>query len=92
VGAKPDRASYGTFSEPEEDEYEEVELRLHSSLSAHKATGYEIDFRCPKSDKAYSEIARWNGPLGDFTYRKRGDGSRFGVQNGDVLRRRSSGT
>jgi hypothetical protein len=46
-----------------EDGNEEVELRLRSSLSAHKATGYEIDFRCSKADKACSEIVRWNGPL-----------------------------
>jgi hypothetical protein len=69
-----------------EDGNEEVELRLRSSLSAHKATGYEIDFRCSKTDKAYSEIVRWNGPLGDFTYLKRGQGSRFGLQNRDVLK------
>jgi hypothetical protein len=63
-----------------EDGNEEVELRLRSSLSAHKATGYEIDFRCSKTDKAYSEIVRWNGPLGDS------QGSRFGVQNGNALK------
>jgi len=28
--------------------YEEVELRLRSSLLAHKATGYEIAFDVPK--------------------------------------------
>ena len=66
--------------------YEEVELRLPRSLSPHRATGYEIDFRCSKTEKAYSEIVRWNGPLGDFTYLKRGEGSRYGVKNGDVAK------
>lgn len=66
--------------------YEEVELRLRSTLSAHQATGYEINFRCLKTQKAYSEIVRWNGPLGSFTYIKRGEGSQYGVANGDVVK------
>ena len=69
-----------------QDVYEEVELRLRSSLLAHQATGYEIDFRCSKRAKAYSEIVRWDGPLGRFTYLKRGEGSRYGVKNGDVVK------
>jgi hypothetical protein len=66
--------------------FEEVELRLRSSLSAHRATGYEILFRCLKTEEAYLEIVRWNGPLGDFTYLNRGRGSRYGVADGDVVR------
>lgn len=66
--------------------YEEVELRLRSSLTAHRATGYEINFRCSKTEKAYSQIVRWNGPLGDFSYVKTGDGPRYGVSNGDVVK------
>ena len=69
-----------------DDIYEEVELRLRSSLSAHKATGYEILFRCSKTDKAYTQIVRWNGPLGDFTYLDAAGGSKFGVANGDVVK------
>ncbi|MGD0579825.1 MAG: hypothetical protein ABSC08_12950, partial [Bryobacteraceae bacterium] len=33
--------------------YEEVELRLRSSLSAHSCTGYEVMFRCSKTPQAY---------------------------------------
>ena len=73
-------------SNQKKDVYEEVELRLRSSLLAHQATGYEIDFRCSKTAKAYSEIVRWNGGLGSFTYLKRGEGSRYGVKNGDVVK------
>jgi hypothetical protein len=65
--------------------FEEVELRLRSSLSPHHATGYEILFRCLKTEEAYLEIVRWNGPLGDFTYLNRGTGSRYGVADGDVV-------
>lgn len=66
--------------------YEEVELRLRSSLSAHRATGYEVLFRCSQTNNAYTEIVRWNGPLGDFTYLGRLKGARFGVKEGDVVR------
>jgi hypothetical protein len=65
---------------------EEVELRLRSSLSPHSATGYEINFRCLKTKNAYSEIVRWNGPLGSFTYLSHKDGAQYGVADGDVVR------
>jgi hypothetical protein len=66
--------------------YEEVELRLRSSLSAHKATGYEINFRCSKTANAYTQIVRWNGPLGNFTYLDSRGGSKYGVANGDTVK------
>lgn len=66
--------------------YEEVELRLRSSLSAHTATGYEINFRCLKTGDAYTQIVRWNGPLGSFTYVTAAGGAKFGVQDGDVVK------
>lgn len=65
--------------------YEEVELRLRSSLSAHRATGYEVNFRCSKTGSAYTQIVRWNGRLGRFTILKTAEGSRFGVAEGDVI-------
>lgn len=65
---------------------QEVELRLRSSLSAHNATGYEVLFRCSKTDNAYAEIVRWNGPLGNFTYLDRHKGAQYGVANGDVVK------
>ena len=66
--------------------YEEVELRLRSRLSAHKATGYEINFRCSKTANAYAQIVRWNGPLGSFTYLASAGGQQYGVANGDVVK------
>jgi hypothetical protein len=69
-----------------DDVYEEVELRLRSSLSAHQAKGYEINFRCSKTDKAYAQIVRWSGPLGKFTYLATKEGSAYGVKDGDVVK------
>lgn len=66
--------------------FEEVELRLRSSFSAHRSTGYEINFRCSKTTNAYTQIVRWNGPLGDFTYLNTKGGSQYGVANGDVVK------
>lgn len=66
--------------------HEEVELRLRSSLSRHHATGYEINFRCSKTKAAYSQIVRWNGPLGSFTYLANRVGSAYGVSDGDVVK------
>ena len=66
--------------------FEEVELRLRSSLSAHSATGYEINFRCSKTSNAYTQIVRWNGPLGNFTYVASNQGSQYGVKDGDVIK------
>jgi len=66
--------------------WEEVELRLRSSISAHQCTGYEIMFRCSKTPQAYCNIARWEGPLGKFTFVKQMGGSKYGVKNGDVVK------
>jgi len=66
--------------------WEEVELRLRSSISPHNCTGYEIMFRCSKIPKAYCNIARWEGPLGKFTMLKQTAGSEYGVKDGDVVK------
>ena len=66
--------------------YQEVEIRLRSSISPHRITGYEIFSRCLKTEAAYISIVRWNGPLGDFTELTHLDGSQYGVKTGDVLK------
>ena len=66
--------------------YEEVEIRLRSSLSAHSCTGYEVIFRALKSAESYVEIVRWNGPLGKFSYIARGKGVQVGITDGDVVK------
>lgn len=64
--------------------YEEVELRLRSSLSAHRATGYEINFRCLRSGDTYVQIVRWNGSLGKFSYVATAKGP--GLADGDIVK------
>ena len=66
--------------------YEEVELRLRSTMSPHNCTGYEVMFRCSKSTKAYCNIARWDGILGAWMMLKETRGSQYGVADGDVVK------
>ena len=86
----PDQEAQATVAQskgqPNGRIYEEVALRLRSSLSPHSATGYEIDFRCTRAAGAYVEIVRWDGPLGKFTYLAHAEGARFGVGDADVIR------
>lgn len=62
---------------------EEVELRLRTSISPHSITGYEVLFRCLNTSAGYTQIVRWNGPLGQFTHL---DGRQVGVGDGDVVK------
>lgn len=66
--------------------YQEVEIRLRSSLSAHSCTGYEISFKASKTSSAYLIIVRWNGPVGNFTYLKQYNGAQYGVIDGDTVK------
>ncbi|MGC2300391.1 MAG: hypothetical protein WA476_16405 [Acidobacteriaceae bacterium] len=64
----------------------EVSLRLRSSLSAHRCTGYEVSNSLRADGTAYLIIVRWNGPLADFTYLLNVAGKQYGVATGDVVK------
>jgi hypothetical protein len=68
-----------------EDYFQEVEIRLRSQIEPHGCTGYEVFWRCLKSENAYAEIVRWNGGVGSFTSLARQQGADFGVREGDVV-------
>lgn len=68
-----------------DDYFQEVEIRLRSSISANWCDGYEVFWRCSKSEAAYAEIVRWNGKIGDFTSLARRMGPEFGVKHGDIV-------
>ena len=63
----------------------EVSMRLRSTLSSHRCTGYEISYSL-RGDDAYLIIVRWNGPLADFAYLLNVTGRKYGATTGDVLR------
>ena len=89
------RNQHGTarvFSRNQTEEYfQEVEIRLRSSIKEHYCTGYEVFFRCLKNENGYSEIARWNGKRGDFTSLAKRIGSEYGVEEGDLIEARVVG-
>ena len=63
-------------------QFEEVELRLRSTITANSSTGYEINCSV-KAGNPYMQIVRWNGALGNFTLL---DSRSVGCSNGDVLK------
>lgn len=62
--------------------FEEVELRLRTTVAANSITGYEINCSIIPNNP-YLQIVRWNGPLGSWTEL---DGRSVGCKNGDVLK------
>lgn len=79
-------ASGKVFSRNPTDEYfQEVEIRLRSAIAPHLCTGYEVFWRCLKTESGYAEIVRWNGKVGDFTSLKKLVGPQYGVEHGDVV-------
>ena len=64
--------------------FEEVELRLRTTITDRTITGYEVNFRCTSDGSQYVQIVRWNGPLGSFTYVNTTPGP--GIHDGDILK------
>ena len=63
--------------------FEEVELRLRTTIAAHSITGYECNYAA-RTVGSYVQIVRWNGPLGSFTLLDSQAGP--GLQDGDVVK------
>jgi hypothetical protein len=79
------QAKVHTVNQSSDHVYEEVEIRLRTTISPHRNSGYEINFRCTHDGSQYVEIVRWNGRLGDFTYLRQVEGGP-GLYDGDVVR------
>ena len=65
--------------------FEELELRLRSTVTANSSTGYECMFSARSSTNAYVQIVRWNGPFGDFTLLDGRGGSSMALHDGDTI-------
>jgi hypothetical protein len=70
---------------PTDAYFQEVEIRLRSTMTPHSCTGYEVFWRCLKTEGGYAEIVRWNGRIADFTSLKKLIGPEYGVKHGDVV-------
>jgi hypothetical protein len=86
VWGKNQHAKAKVFTRNQTDKYyHEVELRLRSQILPHAIPGYEVFFRCLKTDGGYAEIVRWEGPLGGWESLCRKNGAEFGVKDGDII-------
>jgi hypothetical protein len=70
---------------PTNQYFQEVEIRLRSEMKPKWCSGYEVFWRCLKTDEGYAEIVRWNGKVGDFTSLEKLIGADFGVKDGDEV-------
>ena len=68
-----------------EDYFQEVEIRLRTTITPHSITGYEVFWRCLKTENAYAEIVRWDGAIGSWASLARQQGPQWGVKDGDVV-------
>jgi len=74
------------FSRNPTDKYfHDIELLMRGTIVPHSSTGYEVFWRCLKTEKGYAEIVRWNGKNGDFTSLKKVWGAQYGVKDGDMV-------
>jgi hypothetical protein len=74
------------FSRNQTDKYfQEAQIRLRHNMSARSCNGYEVFWRCLRTDEGYAEIVRWNGRVGDFTSLAKLVGRQYGVGDGDLI-------
>jgi len=45
-------------------DFEEVEIRLRTTISAHSIAGYEVNWACFHNGNQYHQIGYWYGPIG----------------------------
>jgi IPT/TIG domain len=65
--------------------YQESEILLRASISAHSVTGYEINVGAWNDANSYIHVVRWNGSFGNFTTLLRSIGPQYGVKTGDII-------
>lgn len=72
--------------------FEEVELRLRTTIATGVIQGYEFNFRAIADGSQYCQIVRWNGALNDFTYVPNASATGPGIHDGDVVKATAIGT
>jgi len=70
---------------PTNEYFQEVQIRLRTTIEPNSCTGYEVFFRVLKSEEAYAEIVRWDGAIGKWASLARHVGIDYGVADGDVI-------
>lgn len=72
--------------------FEELEIRLRSTITPNNSNGYECLFSARSSSNAYVQIVRWNGPFADFTLLDATGGSSMALHNGDTIKCTANGS
>ena len=72
--------------------FEELEIRLRSTVTANNSTGYECLFSARSSANAYVQIVRWDGPFASVTLLDGRGGTSVALHNGDIIECRISGS
>ncbi len=87
-GFPPDQEAWGKvqITKPDPSCYQEVEILLRWTSSAHSTTGYECFAGCRNDGSSYVQIVRWEGPLGKFTFLATKRGIEYGLKSGDTLK------
>lgn len=70
--------------------FEEVEILLRFTITAHSARGYEFNYSCRRDGTQYLQIVRWNGPFNNWTLLDSRTGP--GLNNGDQIRATVTGS
>jgi hypothetical protein len=45
-------------------DYQEIEIRLRTSITPHVLSGYEVNWRCTHDGSQYHQLVQWYGPIG----------------------------
>jgi hypothetical protein len=87
-GFPPNQEAWGKvyIAKPDPSCYQEVEILLRWTSSAHSTTGYECFAGCVNGVSSYVQIVRWEGPLGKFTFLATKRGVEYGLKSGDTLK------
>ncbi len=83
-------ATVHTVNQQSGNTFEEVELLLRFTVTAHSARGYEFNYSCRHDGSQYLQIVRWNGPFNNWTLLDSRTGP--GLNNGDQIKATVSGS
>lgn len=67
-------------------QFQEIEIRLRSTLTPLSCTGYEFNWRILSTSDGYVQLNRWEGPLAGFTLLTGNSGVGVGAADGDILK------
>jgi hypothetical protein len=83
-------ATVHTVNQQSGNTFEEVEILLRFTITAHSARGYEFNYSCRHDGSQYLQIVRWNGPFNNWTLLDSRTGP--GLRDGDQIKATVNGS